>query len=73
MFGTEGSGLDITKTFIHFTKKDGLPSDNRHDILLDYDGEVWISTGKVMGMDIIKTKIKKLNDRIKIDTQKDKS
>ena len=48
-FGTLG-GLDrydrATKSFIHYTEKNGLPDNTIYGILADADGNLWLSTNK---------------------------
>ncbi len=48
--GTFGGGLDrfdrTTRSFTHFTQKDGLPDDTIFGILADANGALWLSTNK---------------------------
>jgi signal transduction histidine kinase/ligand-binding sensor domain-containing protein/DNA-binding response OmpR family regulator len=50
ILATDGGGLNIfnkkTKTFSHFTKKNGLPSNVIHGILPDGKNKFWLSTDK---------------------------
>jgi streptogramin lyase len=48
-FGTTGAGLyrydPFTKTFVHFSEKDGLPNAAIYSIAEDKAGNIWLGTG----------------------------